>query len=70
MDPSELRDIFKRFYRARTAARSGENGSGLGLALVEEIVVGHGGSIAVESQIDRGSRFTLNLPAPLERTEP
>jgi len=70
MDPSELRDIFKRFYRARTADRSGENGSGLGLALVEEIVVGHGGSIAVESQIDRGSRFTLDLPAALERTEP
>ena len=62
MDASEIRDIFKRFYRAKNARQSGEKGSGLGLAMVEEIVVGHGGAITVESEVNRGSRFTLKLP--------
>ena len=62
MDASEIRDIFKRFYRAKAARQSGEKGSGLGLAMVEEIVVGHGGEISVESEVGRGSRFTLKLP--------
>lgn len=62
MDASEIRDIFKRFYRANAARLSGEKGSGLGLAMVEEIVVGHGGEISVESEVGRGSRFTLRLP--------
>ena len=64
MESSELKNIFQRFYRARTARKSGENGSGLGLALVEEIVIQHHGSISVESQVGEGSCFTVSLPAP------
>jgi signal transduction histidine kinase len=62
MDASDLKKIFEKFYRAKTAGQSGEKGTGIGLAIVEEIVVQHGGSIAVESQVGRGSRFTLTLP--------
>ena len=62
MDASDLKKIFQKFYRAKTAKQSGEKGSGIGLAIVEEIVVQHGGSIAVESEVGRGSRFTLTLP--------
>jgi len=62
MDASDLKKIFQKFYRARTARQSGEQGAGIGLAMVEEIVVQHGGSIAVESEVGRGSRFTLTLP--------
>lgn len=64
MDEADLARIFQKFYRARTAGRSGENGSGLGLAIVEEIVTQHGGSVSVESEVGRGSRFTLALPRP------
>ena len=62
MDESDLKNIFKKFYRTKSAQRSEERGSGLGLALVEEIVVQHGGSIEVSSQVGKGSRFTLHLP--------
>ncbi len=62
MDPAEIPNIFQKFYRASTAAKSGEQGTGLGLAIVEEIVVQHGGSIRVESELGRGSRFTIDLP--------
>lgn len=62
MDEVDLKNIFQRFYRTRQARESGENGSGLGLALVEEIVIQHGGSIEVESRIDEGSQFTITLP--------
>ncbi len=62
MDAAELKNIFRRFYRTPRAEKSDEKGTGLGLAIVEEIVVQHGGSIAVESRIGEGSRFTLSLP--------
>ena len=62
MDENDLQRIFHRFYRTKSAERSGENGSGLGLALVEEIVLQHGGSIEVESQVDHGSCFRMRLP--------
>ncbi len=63
IDKADLKNIFRRFYRTPQAHESGENGSGIGLAIVEEIVVRHGGSIEVESQVGEGSRFTLSLPA-------
>ena len=67
MDEQEVKNVFQRFYRARRAVESGEAGAGIGLALVEEIVVQHGGSIEVESRPNQGSRFTLVLPRAGER---
>lgn len=62
MDEQEVKRVFQKFYRTRRAQESGEAGAGIGLSLVEEIVVGHGGSIEVESRVNQGSRFTLVLP--------
>ena len=63
MDEKDLQNIFRRFYRSKRAKDSGEAGVGVGLALVEEIVIQHGGTIQVESEVGRGSCFTISLPA-------
>jgi heavy metal sensor kinase len=62
--PEHLPHIFERFYRADPARRrsSGSSSSGLGLAIVEWVVHAHGGTIAVESRVGRGSSFTVTLP--------
>lgn len=61
--PEDLPRIFERFYRA-DKSRSKSEGSGLGLAIAREIVLGHGGSIGVESTPEVGSRFVVALPVP------
>lgn len=63
MDQKEIRQIFQKFYRTRRAEQSGETGTGIGLSIVEQIVVHHGGSIEVTSSPGEGSCFTLVLPA-------
>jgi two-component system heavy metal sensor histidine kinase CusS len=62
--------MFDRFYRV-DASRSSE-GTGLGLALVKSIADLHGGSIAVESEVGRGTRVTLKFPSitPMESSQP
>ena len=58
----ELPRLFERFHRVeRTRARSSE-GSGIGLALVAELVALHGGQVTVDSELDLGSTFTVTLP--------
>ena len=59
MDESTQKKIFLPFF---TTKRVGE-GTGLGLSIVHGIVVGMGGSIAVESQVGSGTTFTVYLPA-------
>jgi two-component system phosphate regulon sensor histidine kinase PhoR len=60
----DARRIFEKFYRTKTAEKSGEKGTGIGLSIVEQIVTQHGGSIAVSSEVGKGSRFTATLPYP------
>ncbi len=54
--------IFEKFYRLKRDEKSAEEGTGIGLALVKEIVQQHGGQITVESAPNTGSRFTIALP--------
>jgi signal transduction histidine kinase len=60
---SEQRNVFRKFVRGGTAARLGIKGTGLGLAIVEQTVRAHNGRIEVESQVGKGSTFTIWLPA-------
>jgi len=60
--PAEQERIFEKFYRAKDAETLGEEGTGIGLSLVKEIVQQHGGRIEVDSTPGVGSRFTLTLP--------
>ena len=62
IDASELPRIFERFYRGSRANEARGSGSGLGLAIVRSIVDMHHGSIAVDSRLGTGSRFTVILP--------
>ncbi|MGE3601714.1 MAG: ATP-binding protein, partial [Dehalococcoidia bacterium] len=57
----ELPRIFERFHRARNVDRN-IAGLGLGLYITREIVQAHGGDLAVESTVGRGSTFTVTLP--------
>jgi PAS domain S-box-containing protein len=59
---SDVERVFEKFYRARDERLADITGSGLGLALAREVVRLHGGDIRVESEIDKGSTFTLTLP--------
>jgi two-component system, OmpR family, manganese sensing sensor histidine kinase len=60
--PEHLTQIFDRFWRA-DSSRSYSDGSGLGLAIAQSLAQTQGGSIAVQSQIGKGSCFTVLLPA-------
>jgi signal transduction histidine kinase len=58
----DLARIFEPFYRAESARRLGRAGVGLGLAVARRIAATHGGTITVESEPGRGSRFVVRLP--------
>ncbi|MEW5986104.1 MAG: ATP-binding protein [Chloroflexota bacterium] len=57
-----LPNLFKRFYRAKTAVERGIAGSGLGLYMVKEGVEKHGGTIDVKSAEGKGTTFLVRLP--------
>ncbi|HEX3766132.1 MAG TPA: HAMP domain-containing sensor histidine kinase [Kofleriaceae bacterium] len=60
--PTEQARIFREFYRAPEAYRSGVEGTGLGLALVKRHVEALGGSVEVASKLGDGATFTIRLP--------
>lgn len=59
--PDHLPHIFDRFYRVPSA--DPEKGLGLGLSFVTWIVKAHGGTVDVESELQKGTRFTVSLPS-------
>ncbi|KAB8332445.1 response regulator [Scytonema tolypothrichoides VB-61278] len=60
--PQELPRIFERFHRVRGVQARSHEGSGIGLALVQELVHLHGGTVEVESVLGVGTTFTVTLP--------
>jgi two-component system phosphate regulon sensor histidine kinase PhoR len=62
--PAEsIERIWEKFYRvARDGQEKDEESTGLGLAFVKEVVEQHGGSVAVESEVGKGSKFSFALP--------
>jgi signal transduction histidine kinase len=62
VEPEDLPYLFDRFYRGRQIGQSALPGSGLGLALVKEIVEIHGGSVEAENRPEKGSLFRCWLP--------
>ncbi len=58
-----LPHLFERFYRADASRNRATGGAGLGLAICQSIAESHGGTISVESELTKGSRFTLRIPA-------
>jgi len=63
--PADQQRIFDRFYRverSRTRSRLYGGGSGLGLAIALTIIRAHGGTIDLESELNKGSTFTVRLP--------
>ncbi|NBD08535.1 ATP-binding protein [Corallococcus silvisoli] len=58
----ELPRLFERFHRVHGARARSHEGSGIGLALVHELVRLHGGTLTVQSELDQGTTFTVRIP--------
>src|SRR5690606_22984304 len=71
---AEIPHLFERFYRVENARRRSYEGTGIGLALVCELVKLHGGMVSAQSRIGEGTRFTVSIPRghahlPAERVD-
>ncbi|RUR72687.1 ATP-binding protein [Chlorogloeopsis fritschii PCC 9212] len=74
IEPEELPHVFERFYQVRKPTARTHEGSGIGLALVHELIKMHGGTVDVSSTVGVGSCFTVTIPLgtahlPSERIE-
>ena len=59
---SDLRQIFEPFFRSKTVVDAQIHGNGLGLSLVKQIVEAHGGRVTAQSEVGKGSTFTIEIP--------
>jgi CheY-like chemotaxis protein len=58
----DIRKLFQPFVQVESSLNRHHEGTGLGLALVQKLTDLHGGSVSVESEVGKGSCFTINLP--------
>ncbi len=69
ISPEDQAHVFDKFYRAADDKVQEITGTGLGLALAREVARLHGGDIQLESEVGRGSRFTIELPTAADHAE-
>ena len=63
MSEDQQKNIFERYYKADASRRAGKYGeSGLGLAIVHQLIKAHGGKISVSSKLGKGTTFTVIIP--------
>lgn len=62
ISPEHLPYVFERFYRADASRTRSTGGTGIGLAIVKQLIQAHGGNVEVESEVGVGSIFTFSLP--------
>jgi signal transduction histidine kinase len=62
IDADEEQAIFQKFVRGHAAKKAGIKGTGIGLAMVQQISEAMGGEIRMQSQVGVGSTFTIVLP--------
>ncbi len=67
--PEEQELVFERFYRSKDQRVEKITGTGLGLALARQVARLHAGDITINSQLNKGSTFTLSLPTGAVATE-
>ena len=60
--PEHFNRLFERFYRVDTSRSREIGGTGLGLSIVKHLAVLYGGDVSVESEMGKGSTFTVRLP--------
>lgn len=65
MTSEVVANVFERFYRADDSRGRSTGGAGLGLSIVDAIVRNHGGRVSADSTVGAGSRFVVELPAPV-----
>ncbi len=65
--PEEIPRIFEEFYRTETAKTMQENGTGLGLPIVQQILSLYDGNLEIDSTPGRGSSFRFTMPLPERR---
>ena len=61
MNQETVQDLFKRYYRGTTTDNHSE-GTGLGMAITKSLIEAHGGTIEVESEQNKGTKFTVSIP--------
>lgn len=64
ISPEHLELVFDRFYKVEASRTRGKQGTGLGLFICKMIIEEHGGSIQVESEVNKGTKFIIKLPKP------
>jgi signal transduction histidine kinase len=70
LSKSERKNVFRRFYQVDQKLSRSRGGCGLGLALVQHIIEAHGGRVDINSQLGRGSTFTVSIPIAKLEEEP